>query len=159
VVFVKLSAESLLDTELPEWVGQQLAPHGLEPHNICFQVSEEDASHYMNQTRSLAETLRQKGFRFAIENFGVGRDPKAVLNSTPMDFIKLDGSLMSTISGDNKLQERIRDLAGIASRRSISTIATHVENANTMAVLFQLGVGYMQGHYIQEPDVILEEAV
>jgi hypothetical protein len=27
-----------------------------------------------------------------------------------------------------------------------------------MAVLFQLGVGYMQGHYVHEPEVVLADA-
>jgi c-di-GMP-related signal transduction protein len=28
-----------------------------------------------------------------------------------------------------------------------------------MAVLFQLGVGYVQGHYLHEPEVVLGENV
>jgi EAL domain-containing protein (putative c-di-GMP-specific phosphodiesterase class I) len=42
-----------------------------------------------------------------------------------------------------------------AANRTIPTIAERVENANTMAVLFQLGVAYMQGHYVHEPEVVL----
>ena len=37
------------------------------------------------------------------------------------------------------------------------TIAERVENANTMAVLFQLGIHFMQGHYVHEPEVVLQE--
>ena len=43
-----------------------------------------------------------------------------------------------------------------AKARKISTIAERVEDANTMAVLFQLGLSYMQGHYVHEPEVVLE---
>ena len=32
-----------------------------------------------------------------------------------------------------------------------------MENANAMAVLFQLGLDYMQGHYVNEPEVVLED--
>jgi EAL domain-containing protein (putative c-di-GMP-specific phosphodiesterase class I) len=41
----------------------------------------------------------------------------------------------------------------------IETIAERVENANAMAVLFQLGVHFMQGHYVHEPEVVLQEQV
>jgi EAL domain-containing protein (putative c-di-GMP-specific phosphodiesterase class I) len=41
--------------------------------------------------------------------------------------------------------------------KGIATIAERVEDANTMAVLFQLGVHYMQGHYVQEAEVVLGE--
>ena len=44
-----------------------------------------------------------------------------------------------------------------ARERDIKTIAERVENANAMAVLFQLGLDYMQGHYVHEPEVVLED--
>jgi EAL domain-containing protein (putative c-di-GMP-specific phosphodiesterase class I) len=44
-----------------------------------------------------------------------------------------------------------------AEKRKILTIAERVEDANTMAVLFQLGVSYMEGHYVHEAEVVLEE--
>jgi EAL domain-containing protein (putative c-di-GMP-specific phosphodiesterase class I) len=156
VVFVKLSDESLLDSTLCAWIAEQVKGTGVKPANLCLQVSEEDASQYQKQTKGLAENLRGRGFRFAVERFGIGRDPMRVLESTPMDFVKLDGSLMQRIASDSALQEKIRAVVGSASRRNIATIATRVENANTMAVLFQLGIGYMQGHYLHEPEVVLE---
>ncbi|HEX5050019.1 MAG TPA: EAL domain-containing protein, partial [Gammaproteobacteria bacterium] len=59
---------------------------------------------------------------------------------------------------DQALRERVRGLIGTASKRGILTIAERVEDANTMAVLFQLGAAYMQGHYVHEPEVVLAEA-
>ncbi|MEJ2274743.1 MAG: hypothetical protein P8Y01_09250, partial [Woeseiaceae bacterium] len=44
-----------------------------------------------------------------------------------------------------------------ARERNIRTIAERVENANAMAVLFQLGLDFMQGHYVHEP-VVLQDA-
>jgi EAL domain-containing protein (putative c-di-GMP-specific phosphodiesterase class I) len=57
------------------------------------------------------------------------------------------------------MQDSVRNLAEAAEQRSIATIAERVENANAMAVLFQLGVNYMQGHYVHEPEVVLQEPV
>ena len=51
----------------------------------------------------------------------------------------------------------MRQLSGEAQKRKIETIAERVENANEMAVLFQLGVHFMQGHYVHEPEVVLQE--
>ena len=59
---------------------------------------------------------------------------------------------------DTALQEAVRQLAAAAQQRDVETIAERVENANAMAVLFQLGVHYMQGHYVHEPEVVLQEA-
>jgi EAL domain-containing protein (putative c-di-GMP-specific phosphodiesterase class I) len=75
-----------------------------------------------------------------------------------MDFLKIDGSLMQSLATDHALQERVRTYVHAAGNRTVPVIAERVENANTMAVLFQLGVAYMQGHYVHEPEVVLADA-
>ncbi|HEX5421328.1 MAG TPA: EAL domain-containing protein, partial [Gammaproteobacteria bacterium] len=157
LVFVKLSHESLLDTTLIEWLLKLTGGSNVPPGNLCFQVGEEDATQYLKQTRALAEQLKTNGFIFAIEHFGVGRDPMRVLSQTPMQYLKIDGSLMQSLATNPTLQEQVRGYVKAAEKRKIQTIAERVENANTMAVLFQLGASYMQGHYLQEAEVVLAE--
>jgi diguanylate cyclase (GGDEF)-like protein len=157
-VCIKLSAESIIDKTLTDWLSKAVASSGVAPKQLCFQVSEENATQYLAQTQALAEQLRSKGHRFAIENFGIGRDSGRILAQTPMDFLKIDGSLMQGIASDAALQERVRVYVHAAANRTIPVIAERVEDANTMAVLFQLGVAYMQGHYVHEPEVVLADA-
>jgi EAL domain-containing protein (putative c-di-GMP-specific phosphodiesterase class I) len=80
-----------------------------------------------------------------------------VLAQTPMQYLKIDGSLMQSLASNRELQDQVRAFVSTAQKRSILTIAERVEDANTMAVLFQIGAAYVQGHYVQEPDVVLEE--
>jgi diguanylate cyclase (GGDEF)-like protein len=157
-VFIKLSSESILDKSLMDWLTRAVASAGVTPGRLCFQVSEENATQYLTQTQVLAEQLHAKGHLFAIEHFGVGRDSGRVLSQLPMRYLKIDGSLMQSLATNPALQEKVRVYTDAATKRGISTIAERVENANTMAVLFQLGVGYMQGHYVHEPEVVLAEA-
>jgi diguanylate cyclase (GGDEF)-like protein len=157
-VFIKLSAESIIDKTLIEWLSKAIAGGSVEPRRLCFQVSEENATQYLTQTQSLAGQLRSRGHRFAIENFGVGRDSGRIVAQTPMDFLKIDGSLMQSIASDPMRQEKVRAYVQAAADRTIPVIAERVEDANTMAVLFQLGVAYMQGHYVHEPEVVLSDA-
>ena len=74
-----------------------------------------------------------------------------------MQYLKIDGSLMQGISTNQTRQESVGDFVSAARDKGIATIAERVEDANTMAVLFQLGVHYMQGHYVQEAEVVLGE--
>jgi EAL domain-containing protein (putative c-di-GMP-specific phosphodiesterase class I) len=157
-VFVKLSAESIIDKTLVEWLQKAVASAGVAARKLCFQISEENATQYLTQTQALAGELRSMGHRFAIENFGVGRDSGRILTQTPMDFLKVDGSLMQNIASDQVRQEKVRVYVQAAQNRAIPVIAERVEDANTMAVLFQLGVAYMQGHYVHEPEVVLADA-
>jgi multidomain signaling protein FimX len=159
LLFIKLSSESLIDKTLLDWLTKAVEASGIQPTQLCFQVSEEDATQYLSQTKRLAEQLRTCGHFFAIEHFGVGHDSARVLSSTPMHFLKFDGSLMQTLGTDEVLQDKVRTFIAHAAKRNISTIAERVENANTMAVLFQLGAEYMQGHYVHEPEVVLSEPI
>lgn len=157
LVFVKLSSESIRDRTLLEWTLQQLKTHGVPPSRLCLQVTEEDATQYMKQTNELAEQLRKAGILFAVEHFGIGRDPMRILGQTPMNYLKIDGSLMQSLATNQLLQEKVRGFVNAAEKRKIKTVAERVEDANTMAVLFQIGVSFMQGHYLHEPEVVLSE--
>ena len=157
-VFVKLSSESLIDKTLMEWLTKAVDSSGVAHGKLCFQVSEEDAAQFLSQTKTLAEQLKERGHEFAIEHFGIGHDSARVLASTPMHYLKIDGSLMQSLASDEALRQRVRGYIEAANKRNIATIAERVEDANTMAILFQLGVGYVQGHYVHEPEVVLGDA-
>jgi diguanylate cyclase (GGDEF)-like protein len=157
LLFIKLSRNSINDDSLIDWVCTQVREQKVKPQQFCFQISETDAMQNLKRVHSVAERLRKAGFSFAIEHFGLGRDPMRILNQMPMNFVKIDGSLMQTVAVDPAQQDRVRAFVHAAAKRQIGTIAERVEDANTMAVLFQLGIDYMQGHYVHEPEVVLEE--
>jgi diguanylate cyclase (GGDEF)-like protein len=155
-VFVRLSSDSIADDSLLDWLTSHIEKARVKPSKLCFEVTEEDAGQLLKQTRHLAESLQQAGFCFAVEHFGAGRDPTRVLSHIPMNFLKIDGSLMQGLSTNQALQEKIRGYVNEARGRNVQTIAERVEDANTMAVLYQLGVSFMQGYYVKEPDVVLQ---
>jgi diguanylate cyclase (GGDEF)-like protein len=155
--FVRLSQSSVVDDTLVKWLLGQVAPTTLRPEQLVLQVPEIVADKHLKATRDLAENLRSLGFGFAIEHFGVGSRPAQVLNHVPMEYLKVDGSLMQGMAHDVHLQTKVSDLVAEARDKGIATIAERVEDANTMAVLWQIGVEYIQGYQIQEPEVILAE--
>ena len=157
-LFVRLSKESVCDEQLSAWLGQQIAEAKVSPTTLCVQVSEEDATQYLKQTKTLIGQLQKQGIRFAIQHFGIGRDPIQLLSHLPMDYLKIDGSLMQGLASNQGLQDKVKGFVSTARAKNITTVAERVEDANTMAVLFQLGVAYMQGHYVHEPEVVLGDA-
>jgi multidomain signaling protein FimX len=151
-IFVRLSKDTMLDKSLLSWLETQLKSLKIEPKRICMQVTEELATQYVRPTKELAESLRKLGFRFALEHFGTGRDPLKLLNDIEMNFIKVDGSLMQGLSTNQIQQQRVKGLVEAAKRKSIETVAERVEDANTMAVLWQLGIEFIQGYFVNAPE-------
>ncbi|MEZ5458640.1 MAG: EAL domain-containing protein [Steroidobacteraceae bacterium] len=154
-LFVRLSKDSIADASMPDWLDGQLKASKAQPARVCFKVTEEIASTHQSQLQVLARSLKQRGLRFAIERFGAGRDPIGLLQAVPLDFIKIDGALIQGIAGNEELQQRIRQIVDAAQKRRVQTIAERVEDANTMAVLFQLGVQFVQGYFVQEPQEVV----
>ena len=105
----------------------------------------------------LSVELRKLGVRFALEHYGIDKNRFQILDILKPNYIKIDGQLMHTLTTDTNMQDSVQKVAAAADQRNIETIAERVENANAMAVLFQLGVNFMQGHYVQEPEVVLQE--
>jgi multidomain signaling protein FimX len=157
-LFVRLSKDTAKDGSFLDWLENHVRSSRAEPHRLCFQVTEELAATYITQVKGLATALRQKGFRFALDSFGSGRDSQGVLDSVPLDFVKIDGALVQGLTGDPQLQQRVRVLVEAATKRLIQTIAERVEDANTMAVLWQVGVQYIQGYFVNEPEQVVLRA-
>jgi multidomain signaling protein FimX len=151
-IFVRISKDTVLDKSLLAWLDTQLKSLKIEAKRICIQVTEDLANQYVRQTKELAENLRKLGFRFALEHFGTGRDPLKLLADIDMNFIKIDGSLMQGLSTNQLQQQRVKGLVEAAKRRGMETVAERVEDANTMAVLWQLGIEFIQGYFVNAPE-------
>ena len=126
-----------------------------DPNRLCFQAQEDIVATQLERVQKLSKELRTRGFRFAVDRFGSGRDPQALLESASIDFVKIDGALVQGLTSNPELQQRVRLLVEQAKARNIETVAERVEDANTMAVLWQLGVQYIQGYLVHAPEEIV----
>jgi diguanylate cyclase (GGDEF)-like protein len=156
-LFVRLSSDSIPDLPLVDWLRQQLQKADILPQQLVIQVTEENAEQLMLETTALVGALRTLGCGFAVEHFGVGRGPLGMIEQLPMSYLKIDGSLMQGLPTNPELQQRVGSYIRAAKAKAITTIAERVEDANTMAVLWQLGVEFIQGYYVQgREQVVLE---
>jgi multidomain signaling protein FimX len=151
-IFVRVSKDTLLDRSVMSWLETQLRSLKIDAKRLCVQVTEELATQYVRQTTEFSENLRKLGFRFALEHFGTGRDPLKLLQGVGMHFIKVDGSLMQGLSTNQLQQQRVKGLVEAAKRKGVETVAERVEDANTMAVLWQLGIEFIQGYFVNAPE-------
>ncbi len=153
-LFVRLSRDSVLDTGFTEWLKSQLASGKHEPRRICFQITESIAEQYMKAAVTQLAELKKLGFRIALERFGAGRDPFKLLSTLQLDFIKIDGALVQDLSANHETQAVVKKLVEHAGKLKVETIAERVEDANTMAVLWQLGVQFIQGYFVNAPEEV-----
>jgi EAL domain-containing protein (putative c-di-GMP-specific phosphodiesterase class I) len=61
---------------------------------------------------------------------------------------------MQGLANDRPRQDKVKVLVDLAKEHHITTIAERVEDANTMAVLWQLGVEFIQGYFVNDPEQV-----
>jgi PAS domain S-box-containing protein len=154
-LFVRLSTHSAMDPTLVSWLDAQLAALQVEPSRLCLQVTEQVALAETPLLRSLAAALRERGLRFALEHATTADPTLSLLAALPMDYLKIDGAVVQSLVGGEAQRQGVRRLVDVANQHQIATIAERVEDANTMAVLWQLGVHYLQGYLIQAPEEVV----
>jgi diguanylate cyclase (GGDEF)-like protein len=157
-VFVRLSRQSITDPTTAAWMQQKLDEDGFDCSRLVVQIPESDAAKHIKQTKELVKYTRKLGVGFALEHYGIDQKRFQILDLLKPDYIKIDGELMHTLMTDEAMQSAVSKIVRAAQKRNIKTIAERVENANSMAVLFQLGLDFMQGHYVHEPEVVLQDA-
>jgi len=154
-LFVRLSQDTLADAAFPGWITENLKKVRIEPARIVFQVREDVAAQQIKDVVTLHKSLAQRGFRFALEGFGMGRDAEQMLNHLKPDFVKIHGALMQGLSADQDKQSRVKSVVELARKCKSVTIGERVQDANTMAVLWQLGVEFIQGYFVNAPEEVV----
>jgi len=155
-LFVKLSAQSLQDEELLPWLSQELQTQRLQGDSLVFEVAEATAVTHLKQVKTLSKGLQELHCGFSLEHFGNGMNSFQLLKHLSVDYLKIDGSFMHNLATDQENQTLIKSITEMAHSMGKTTIAEFVEDANSLAVLWQCGVNFIQGHFLAEPTSTLD---
>ncbi len=155
VLFVKLSEDTLKDNEgFINWLKTQVQEQPLKSDEIVFEIQEVVIQNHVRKAKALTQALREMGAGLAVEHFGVGANSAQLLDHIPANFIKFHPSFTQKF-GEKDTQKRLGDLVEVAKQHNLKTIVSHVEDAHVMARLWQMGVNFIQGYHVQEPEVVL----
>ncbi|MCC2657220.1 MAG: response regulator [Panacagrimonas sp.] len=155
MLFLKLSEDSLRDADnFIAWVHDMLKGRKFGEDEICIEIQEMVLQNHIRKAKVLTKTLRDNGASVAIEHFGIGANSAQLIEHLPINFLKFHSSYTQNF-GEKDIQKKMSDLMDMAKQRRIKTIVSHVEDANVMARMWQMGVNYIQGYHIQEPEVVM----
>ncbi|MEM8766899.1 MAG: EAL domain-containing protein [Pseudomonadota bacterium] len=148
---INLTANSVADPEFIQWLGVAIKAARLPSDAVIFQITEADAATYIRQTREFVEGLKNLHCRSSLSRFGLEAEPFEVLGHIPVDFVKLDGSLIEALDKDPSKKDNVTEMVRDLQNAGKLTIVPMVESAGLLSTLWQAGVNYIQGHYLQEP--------
>lgn len=150
-IFINLSANSITDKSFCNYVLDLLNKHRIPKHSICFEITETAAIKNMDQAISFINQLKKSHCLFALDDFGSGMSSFTYLKNLPVDYLKIDGSIVNKMDKNKANQAMVAAINQIGQVMNIETIAEHVENQAILSSLNEIGVTYAQGYYIGEP--------
>jgi EAL domain-containing protein (putative c-di-GMP-specific phosphodiesterase class I) len=150
-VSVNLSAADVTDLDLPAKVGLALARHDLPAAALTLELVEDTLMAEPERGRTVLGELRAMGIRTSIDDYGTGYSSLAYLRNLPADELKLDRSLTADVDRDPRAAAIVRHTVALAHELGLSLLAEGVEDAQTGAVLAELGCDVAQGYAIARP--------
>jgi diguanylate cyclase (GGDEF)-like protein len=148
--FIKLSGTSLTDSKLPEWINTRLKHYRLVSDGIIFEIPELVAVSDLKNSIIFVRSMERIHCKVALEHYGRNNQPQ-LLNHLPADFLKIDGSLINNLAAKEENQAQVKGVVSLAHKHGKKCIAEHVEEAGDLALLWQYGVDFIQGNFVQEP--------
>jgi EAL domain-containing protein (putative c-di-GMP-specific phosphodiesterase class I) len=151
---VNLSGQSLHDEGLKQYLADELALSGADPHHLILEVTETAAVTDFSTARGVLQTFRDLGCRTALDDFGVGFSSFHYLGQLPVDYIKIDGSFIRSLKISPDSRVIVRAIADIAKGFGKQTIAEFVDQEALLPILKSYGITYGQGFYLGRPESI-----
>jgi diguanylate cyclase (GGDEF)-like protein len=153
--FIKLSGTTLEDRELPVWINRKLKEYRLKSDSICFEIPEAVAIKDPKSTTMFVKAMQKIHCKVAIEHFGCADQPQLIQHLS-VDMLKIDGSLITNLASSKEQQEKVKTVIDLARKSDIQCVAECVDNASDLAKLWEFGVNFIQGNFVQEPSKKLE---
>ncbi|MES9940480.1 MAG: bifunctional diguanylate cyclase/phosphodiesterase [Candidatus Thiodiazotropha sp. 6PLUC2] len=153
---INISGSSLDDDTLLLFVCDCLRDYEAKGSWVTFQFDDTDARTHLQKLQKFAEGLKKIKCKTCIDHFGLAKMPEAILSSFPLDFIQFHSSFLSDLSENQDKQDKLNHLNELVQAEDIKTIASGVEEAGSLAILWSIGVNYIRGYFIQEPSVSID---
>jgi diguanylate cyclase (GGDEF)-like protein/PAS domain S-box-containing protein len=148
---INLSAVSLGDEELYDFLEGELAGSGVPADRLCFEITETAAVENLSQARRLMDRLAEKGICFSLDDFGTGMSSYGYLKELPVRFLKIDGKFIKDIVTDPLDRAMVESINQVGHVMGLRTVAEGVSSVAVVERLKAIGVDFAQGNWISPP--------
>ncbi len=153
---INLSARSLSDADFHERLHEVLSASSVPMHLLCFEVTETAAITNREQALKFVHAVKERGCKFALDDFGSGMASFAYLKHLPVDYVKIDGLFVRDILDDPFSLAMVSSICEVAHAGNMLTVAEFAAGPQIVDKLRAIGVDYAQGYGIARPAPLAE---
>ena len=148
---INLARATIKDPSFTAFVARALAQGNTPGEALCFEIADQDAIARLDDATRLARALKQLGCRLTLDGFGSAGVGFEHVRALPLDFLKIDGSIILQIMRVPEALAKVRAIQRVCKVLGVRTIAEMVESDIGLQRLRSVGVDYAQGFGIAQP--------
>ena len=151
-IAVNVSGNSIVDPDFIAKLHDLLDRVGDISDRLMFEITESAGIEDLEGTNITIQSLRTKGYKVSLDDFGAGAASFDYLNSFDIDTVKFDGPVVKRAYATDKGKAFLASMATLCKQTGIETIAEMVEDEPLAKFLSECGVDLGQGWYFGKPD-------
>lgn len=150
--FVRLSKQSLDNEDLLRWISKQLIAVNIPNHALIFDIPLDMATENLRSLQQFTQHIKNLGCRFALRDLTSNPGALQLIRLLPVDFIKIQGALVQSLSNSSADLEAISTIVSHAHSLNKVVIAPCVEDAKSLNTLWHHEVDYIEGYFVELPE-------
>ena len=151
IFYIILSRAGIEDDSMMLWIVDCLREFRAKGSWLVFQFRENDLRNALKPAQELISGLKKINCRIAINNYSDVDSDDGLLKHLDIDVVKLSPEMMNGLASNAAQQDRMTHANRKLQEDGYKTIASGVEDAGSLAILWNVGVNYIQGYFLQEP--------
>ncbi len=126
-------------------------------HLLTIELLETEDFQNYNDVEAFCRKVKSYNIKIALDDFGSGYSNFSHVLRLPIDFIKIDATLISKVDKDEHSKIMVQTIVDLAKRLHVETIAEFVASQEILDTVKELGVDYAQGYHLGKPLSIEEQ--
>jgi diguanylate cyclase (GGDEF)-like protein len=150
--FISISSITYRTTSFLETLVSEVKFYNIDTSLLVFQINFTDVKTEALALKKFIKIAKEDcGCQLAFDQIGFNQITPEILEEYPIDYLKIDGTFSQNLLHNKESQDIIKAIIEITSKHNVKTIAKSVENANTLALLWNIGIDAVQGYFLQKP--------
>ncbi|MGF6696929.1 diguanylate cyclase (GGDEF)-like protein [Paraburkholderia sp. MM5496-R1] len=148
---VNCSSYSITRPEFADEVLALLHRHGIAPSRVCLELTESALVAEPELARSTMQRLADNGMSVVLDDFGAGFSSLSYVHQYRFSGLKIDKSFILELTASARSRAIVMAIVCMAESLGLTLVAEGVEDAETLAVLREMGAAQAQGYFFDKP--------
>lgn len=151
IVAVNISPTHFIQPNFLDQLFQVLEKTKVNPKHLQLEITEDVVMEKSVEMHTTLKTITDMGISLAIDDFGTGYSSFGMLNTFPIDSLKIDRSFVTNIQNDAKKAAILEVMIKLDHALKLDVVIEGIENEEELAILQPFAPKFAQGYYFCKP--------